>query len=78
MNKGAPLLDLMIQALREIRDINNIGARVVAYVRAGISMKDISYEEIVRDDLLAHSTELARRLNDAPTERRGGASACDA
>ena len=78
MNKSAPLLDLMIEALKETRDINNIGARVVAYVRAGITLKDISYEEIARDDLLAHSTELARRVSDAPTERRGGTSACDA
>lgn len=78
MNKDTLLLDLMIEALKEIRDINNLGARVVAYVRAGISMKDTSYEEITHNDLLAHSTELARRVGDMPVEREGGPSACDA
>jgi hypothetical protein len=78
MNTGARLLDLMIEALKDIRDINDIGARAVAYVRAGINIKDLSFEQIAHDDGLAHSIELARRISDASSEREGGSFVCDA
>lgn len=68
----------MIDALNGVNDINNPGARAVAYVRAGISLRDLSFDEIVRDDLIALSTELARRAGDTPKQREGGPSACDA
>jgi len=62
------LTDLMVRVLNEVSDIRTTGARTVAYVRAGINLRDHSFEEINVADQRALSIELGRRLRDAPTE----------
>ncbi len=62
------LQDRMESVLRDQREINELGARAVAYIRAGIDFRFLSHEEISRADEAALSTELARRLNDASPE----------
>lgn len=68
MSDEISLQDRMEIVLRDQRNIKEIGARSVAYIRAGIDFRFLSYEEILRADEAALSTELARRLNDASPE----------
>jgi hypothetical protein len=68
MSDELSLQDRMEIVLRDQRNIKELGARSVAYVRAGIDFRFLSYEEISRADEAALSTELARRLNDASPE----------
>ncbi|NBS35072.1 MAG: hypothetical protein EBS82_04390 [Methylocystaceae bacterium] len=59
------LSDRMAEILLNVGDIHSIGARVVAYVRGGIDMHELSYDEIRVADQHALSTELARRISSA-------------
>jgi hypothetical protein len=64
MTNKLPLQDRMEEVLRDLREISTVGGRAVAYIRAGIDLRNLSHEEISRADESALSTELARRLND--------------
>lgn len=58
----ASLSDRMALALRDIANINDVGARAIAYIANGISLHELSREDVLAADQVAFSTELSKRM----------------
>lgn len=58
----ASLSDRMAVALRDISNINDVGARAMAYIAAGIFLHELPRDDVRAADQAALSTELSKRM----------------
>ena len=63
-----PLSLLMVEVLQSQQSITDLSSRFIAYVRAGIILREIPKNEVLAADQEALSQELARRISDAADE----------
>ena len=59
---SASLPDLMAIALSDLANINDAGARAIAYIRAGIYLHEIPRDDVLQADQAALSLELSKRM----------------